>query len=252
MSITAEGVFFQDKVLTPQSLGALGAAALEDGVLTGCGMSLTGKTLNIGEGFIIVWGRVAKVNQGTLEADANGVVYADVNTEAAEPVTLDFASSAERGGNINIGSETTTRGIIATINGGKIIQRPARGTVMLWENSGTSMAGGTAVSVPGLKGFDNIVIELMRSNDEHGDEFLTQAGLYLPSTSGEKQYTITQSVAYDETVSGNPAVMRQRNITFDKQNETVTFSTGYYHNHTTDENDTSSGTLVPLRIWGVR
>ena len=57
-----KGLFFKDQRLGARGLGAFGAAALSDGILNGCEVTISGGVATIGPGHIIIGGRVARIS----------------------------------------------------------------------------------------------------------------------------------------------------------------------------------------------
>lgn len=61
MSVFLTGVTFAHQRVTPSDDGAVFAAALSDGIATGCNMTRVGSTIRIASGKLIACGRVARV-----------------------------------------------------------------------------------------------------------------------------------------------------------------------------------------------
>lgn len=86
MAIT--GITFDNQAVSAKDHGALFAAILADGWLSGCGLSYSGQTLTIAKGFLIACGRLAKLTSAQTVAISRTSGYARVSLK------LDMSAAA--------------------------------------------------------------------------------------------------------------------------------------------------------------
>lgn len=61
------GVIFSNQTMTPKAFGVLIENIIGDGILSGCGISYSGKNITISEGYLVIKGRVIQVTSSTTE-----------------------------------------------------------------------------------------------------------------------------------------------------------------------------------------
>ena len=87
------GIFFENQILTAKGLGAFANAAVSDGILTGCKVSISGTSVTIDEGHIMICGRVVKIPQRSfsIASSSSSTLYwaitATVDTSAVSDET---------------------------------------------------------------------------------------------------------------------------------------------------------------------
>lgn len=89
------GIFFENQILTAKGLGAFGNSALSDGILTGCKASVGSNAVTIGEGYIIICGRVIRIPQTTFtipSSSGGATVYHAIVATVDTTATSDESS----------------------------------------------------------------------------------------------------------------------------------------------------------------
>ena len=93
MSDAIQGVFFKNRKVGARALGAFGAAALTDGILNGCAVTISGGTATVAPGTIIVGGRPCRVKEsvaaGTIGAAFSRIVAKVDLTKTSTPTEFE-------------------------------------------------------------------------------------------------------------------------------------------------------------------
>lgn len=282
MSITATGHFFQDRILTPKALGAFGAAALRDGVLTGCGMSLSGTTLSVQPGYIIACGRVIQIASGSITVSGDGYVTAAItNADRAETsggttVTIGFqASEPAANTDINLTASSYTCAI-AKVSGGAVtpISAVNEGTALtrLWYNTSSPLevADGEVVTGIDFSTYSWFYILFQRYPKSAYAEGKSVYGqlFYIPQDSTE--YDLMKTSASDtesysngiyyrssllvqnDATGGGADYVYSRGLTFFRDQSAIMFHQGRYRLWSGGQSTANAGAHVPILIYGVR
>ena len=261
-----KGSFFPYQVIPSKALGALGAKAVRDGVLTGCAVSFTGTALTVGKGFLVACGRVMEVPGAvTLAIDGATSGYARVSVLIDTTKTstrdafeqADFLveySSTEDGfteayaEDINLDGtlyqlvlcvvSLSAAGVSAVVEAAE--EAAAGGLKTIWENAApSSRFAAQTLTLPGIEPGALLVIDWLIDPTYVPDPYGTTLFL-LPESGTRKSW---QSC----TRGSNGSVLAwDRNVTVNVDAGTVAFSIGLY---TTGTSSTEySNIMIPQRI----
>lgn len=264
--MSIQGIFFQNQILTPQGLGAFGAAALSDGVLCGC--EISGGTM--AAGFVICGGRPFRTDEISFGA-ADGIrvvfAYIDTSLEASETefeqayvTAVTVASMAEAisiidhtrqnfpDGNVNL-DDTRRTGWLAVLDASNNViafnrAAAAGAMVKLWENDDptASFAADSVLTIPAAAGYDGFVIVSLLSNGSYTG---ITSDVFPLAGAGAAEVHI--SAAAVSASSGGSAVVFIRKLTIDKAAGTFTFSKSW-----NTAGFAGGNTLIPQAIYGFR
>ena len=278
------GIFFENQILTAKGLGAFGNSALSDGVLTGCKASISGTSVTIEEGYIIICGRVVKIPQQsfTLASSstyAYSAVIATVDTTAASgETTFEQVSLSVSNGttdvmspianvhsgydsvnqftyDINMSGSTASTWIaifrVDSRQSSVVAYNYAIANSMdlLWKNpSPTSGFDGStfATKFPTLSKYDAVLITYRRTNESSNYGYYRSSLICPFGDSGNYTYTLANT-SLDGT-SNYTIVVRERDVTINPSTGTITFTTGWRSGGSSG----STGTIIPLEIYGLR
>lgn len=102
MSVYLTPVTFEGAFIAPSDDGAAWAACMTDGISSGCALSLSGTTLTIAAGKIVVAGRTARVDAAKTFTTSNNysrlVCTVDLSKTASEQIALDIESASSTSG----------------------------------------------------------------------------------------------------------------------------------------------------------
>lgn len=267
--MSIQGVFFQEQILTPQGLGAFGASALTDGILQGCAVSVSGSSVTVGAGHILIGGRVVQITAAeTLTADramgfARVLASIDLTAAATEEtfaqVTLgldyaaapgDFAALTQE--DINGGGGTSYTGWIALadLSAGEAERRISTGggPVKLWENPSSSASAAFAaqvVTIPAAAAFDGFVVTCRKSTsiDNH------TAHICIPADAETEESFDLSAVMIMSDMSVN---VYQRNVRITGASGQFEFRVSWRRNIGGSQDTGSGNNMIPLAIYGFK
>ena len=204
------GVFFANQILTSKGLGAFGSAAMSDGILDGCSVTVNGeKSLTIHPGHILIKGRVFTVEgditiRNWSTSGAHTVLYATADlTQAATASAFEQVSfSAYSGDSFNAATAQGYYGEDINMTGEKYAAwvcyldssgatpvvkayqwACARGFGLMWENPAPDNAEGFAAQtlfLPLLNSFNAVTISYALSCDSSVPYYEYRQSLVCP------------------------------------------------------------------------
>ncbi len=263
-----KGSFFPHQVIPAKALGALGAKAIADGILTGCGISYAGTALTIGRGFMVACGRVMELPTAEtllINGAASGYARVSVLIDTTKTSTQEIFNQADflveysatedgfaepYSEDINMDGSLyqlplcvlslSASGISAVVVSPKMALSGGVGWKVLWANASPASAfAAQTLSVPGLKEC-NLVKGLFRRSSSAGG-YVTQEFI-LP---GEEDFYYNVNAMGG---SGGAWTAWQRQLTFNRAEETVEITSGLYAYSGAAE--WSKYVMVPLLLWG--
>ena len=184
MADNIKGIFFGNQVLTAKGLGSMAKSALSDGILSGCGISLSGNNLTINPGFIVVCGRVIEITAATTKTIPSGSAYVslyvsiDLSQGRDDAMKLDFkiatgiaSALAFTETDINL-DDNTYQSWIALIDCSgstpailEIRHSQAKAITKLWHRDISGMSSDTFLELP-LRQYDAILICSSRTSED--------------------------------------------------------------------------------------
>ena len=269
-----DGIFFENQFLTATGLGAFGNGCLSDGILTGCGISTNGTTVTMGEGFIVIKGRVFYVSETTITEIEIGSTYnaivASVDTtglsseENFEQVSISLSQansisdliSGLASTDINL-TGTTASTIIAvlvvdgasiTLMPGSIHYATARSMALLWENPNPASTTSTPVAfpaqsltLPSIYFYDALMIP---TYVEYGSSYNFYTNFICPRVNGTNKYSLSHPC-----ISGSGYILvEERYMTVDWDSGIVDFTGGKWKS---SNSGTSNQIMIPQKIFGM-
>lgn len=261
-----KGSFFPYQVIPSKALGALGAKAVRDGVLTGCAVSFTGTALTIGKGFLIACGRVMEVPGAvTLAIDGatSGYARVSVKIDTAKTSTRETFEQADFLVEYSSTEDGFTEAYAEDINlDGTLYQLPlcvvslsaagvaavveeaepatAGGLQTVWENAApTSNFAAQTLTVPGLKPGAMLFIDWF-IDPTYINDLYTTIPFQLPDA-GEKMSWQSFNVGNSNTLSS-----WVRTVTANVDDGTLTFKEGVYT--AGGSSHTYQNIMIPQRI----
>lgn len=278
--MSINGIFFPGRVLTAKGLGAFGAGALSDGILEGCAVSVSGGSVSIGSGYVIIGGRVFGVS-GAESGSVSGaytVLYAKADTSKAssaetfQQVTISAAGASSAAAaaavirnaasgypaeDLNGASDAVRTCWLALIEGSSVVAvnraAAAGGMVKLWENSSpTSGLGATDLDLPAIGGYDTFLAVFRRDDaDTAYGNIITSVACPMEGLAS-RRFVCTDFGLADNTYSGRTC-LRERWVDITPGSGRVSFTTGWWtgwnNSAWTYAND--PGTLVPVALYGI-
>lgn len=267
-----DGIFFENQYLTATGLGAFGNGCLSDGILTGCGITINGDTVTIGEGFIVVRGRVFYVSETTISTIETGYSYygiiATVDTtglsseESFEQVTISLTHNDSISGllgdittsDINL-TGTTASTLIAVLENtgtlsvvpGSIHYATARSMAKLWENGNkTAEFSSSSIVLPALCFYDAMLVHVF----VRGGSYNYHKTYICPYEAGN-DVTYSYNMAESYIGKGNENwgwLLADREVTVNGATGLLTFSDAWY---IYSGHGTANNLMVPYEIYGM-
>ena len=278
-AIVGDGLFFENQILTAKGLGAFGECTMRDGIVSGCTVSVSSMSATIGEGYIVIGGRLFHIDQQTINfstAVSGSYPYysicASVKTDE-DSTTSSFKQAYLWAGygssisaavlppetSVNLNLSGTTRsawlvafyvssGSIAFFNGSYNYAVPPS-MILLWKNptignqDGPYLDAGSIV-LPALTAYDGlwIVFQQNQSSQNRGSM------LCVYNAAGtDSSYDVTYDLVHCNVNQSTGAVEhRGRKVTISPYLRTVTFTTGR-------SSSTNANTIAtPTHIYGLR
>lgn len=266
--MSINGIFFPGRVLTAKGLGAFGAGALSDGILEGCEVSVSGGSVSIGSGYIIIGGRVFGVT-GSESGSVSGaytVLYAKADTSKAsstssfQQVTIAAASASSAAaaaaiirnaasgypaGDLNGASDAVRTCWLALIEGSSVIAVNSacagRGMVKIWENASptSAFAADAVLTIPAAAAFNAFCIVCRTTS---GSSFTGRSAFICPIDSAAESWFNLEKISFERN---GGAVHFTRTVTIDPAAGTFSFSNSW-------NNAGFSGgeNMIPTAIYG--
>lgn len=266
--MSVNGLFFPNRYLTPDGLGAFGAAAVSEGILDGGAVTVSGARATLAAAWISCGGRVLYASAGQYSLGGNyTVIYAKVDTTKTS--TAESFSQAELGA-VSVSALAEAYGIMSGANasypasdvnmGGTVRYvwlalvsyldstpavmavnraRAASSGQKLWENPApTALFAAQTLTLPQMAGYNAFLIVCRRNSTSE----LRSAMLCPAPDTSELGFSISASEA------GSATYHRQRNVYIDRSAGTIRFSSGWLNGSGADNNYV----LIPFEIYGLR
>lgn len=283
--MSIEAITMDGHVLTASSLGALGNAALSDGVLVGCDMSYSNGNVSITEGYIVLGGRVLKISSGTTVSMSGGTTYvlASITVGSNPGASLSCSDTAPTGTptEVNLSAGGTRTAVIGNISysGGSytITKVPASGGgssgssgswTPLWFSdptwSGDSWTAGNSVTPSDIADFCDLygisasvtdfyayaIMFRINPGNSYSDiaELLTSSTVIRPTVSGIDNLSYSVMAATNRS-NLHPSYYTRRVIV--SSDGTFTFGYASHIQPTIDSSWSNDQILVPVAIYGI-
>lgn len=279
-----KGLFFKDQLLGARGLGAFGAAALSDGILNGCEVTISGSTATISPGHIIIGGRVIRI-ANAIEVGSIGAAFTSITATVDltktstkslfQQVTLGIVTGdtlddvlTEDTNDINLSATTHTSWLWAHDATGAMEDSyhyaASQGKQLLWQN--LTSGGASAVG----DGFAAQALVIPRLNEFSSIEVLFRAEVDAV-TSATYSCIIPDTVFLETESSGTfagkkylywlPSIVRlssgmrmiyERGLRIFPTENTIDITTGWRSRGDGYSTGSSANYMIPVEIYGVR